>query len=60
MRVIYKCGYDGQECCKYKVKLDENGKVIKQELKCEENGCDRCYFMGKPWANVVFAYDDEE
>ena len=60
MKVIYECGYDGNECENYKVELDSEGNVIEKEFKCclyfTNDGqvqCDRCYFSGKPWTRVV-------
>lgn len=52
MKVVYVCGYDGNECAKYKVKLDENGNIIEQEINCTLRECDRCHFIGNPWARV--------
>lgn len=57
MRIIYECGYDGNECEKYKVKLDENGNIKPQCFECDKNGCERCYFMGKPWARISLKDD---
>ena len=52
MKVAYICGCDGNECKKYKVKLDREGNIKPQEIKCTLNDCDRCYFMAKPWARI--------
>lgn len=58
MRIVYECGYDGKECENYRVKLDKNGNVIEPKFKCyEEHKCSRCYFMGEPWARIVFKSD---
>ena len=52
MKVIYECGYDGKKCELYKVKLDKEGNVKEQKFECQGK-CDRCHFMGEPWARVV-------
>ena len=52
MKVVYTCGYDGNECKKYRVKLDEEGNVKEQEIKCTSRDCDRCWFMGRPWVRI--------
>lgn len=52
MKIVYVCGYDGCECSKYKVKLDKDGYVKDQQFNCDQNVCDRCHFMGKPWARL--------
>ena len=54
MRIIYVCGYDGNECKKYKVQLDDDGNVIKPNIDCTMTTCDRCGFMGKPWIRMEF------
>lgn len=52
MKVAYICGCDGKECEKYKVKLDEDGNIIPQKIECTMRDCDRCGFIGDPWARV--------
>lgn len=52
MKIVYICGYDGSECKKYRVELDEEGNVKEQKFECTLNDCDSCHFMGKPWARL--------
>ena len=52
MKVVYICGYDGNECKKYRVKLDEEGNVKPQKIECTMAVCNRCGFMGNPWARI--------
>lgn len=58
MKVIYVCGYDGNECKKYKVKLDDAGNVIEQKITCTICDCDRCGFIGNPWVRVELKQED--
>ena len=52
MRLVVVCGYDGNECKKLKVKLDDDGNIIYPDMKdCTYAECE-CYFMGSPWVRV--------
>ena len=54
MRLIYVCGYDGNECKKYKVRIDDDGEVLLPDVDCNILECDRCGFMGSPWVRLEF------
>ena len=52
MRIVYVCGYDGNECKKHKVQLDDNGNIVEPNVDCTMIKCGRCGFMGKPWVRM--------
>ena len=51
-RVVYICGYDGKVCEKYKVRLNDDGEVVDQQINCTMADCDRCGFIGNPWVRL--------
>ena len=60
MRLVYKCGYDGNTCEKYKVQLDDKGFVKPIEPTCDPSCCDRCWFMGRPWFRLEMTNENCE
>ena len=57
MKIVNVCGYDGKICEKYRVKLDKDGTVKEEKIKCDLNMCERCHFMGKPWVRLEIKDD---
>lgn len=57
MRLVVVCGYDGNECKKYKLTIDDDGLIKCPEPDCNLTECERCYFMGKPWVKIEMKGD---
>ena len=59
MKIVYICGYDGSECKKYRVELDEEGNVKENVIiSIDGEGLD-IGFNSKYLIDVLKVIDDE-
>ncbi len=57
MRIVNICGYDSTICETYPVVIDEKGNIEDPVLKCTNNNCEHCGFMGSPWVRTELIYE---